>query len=511
MAITIANLLEMPHLRLHLHSGAGGLDREVSWTHTSDLPETWRWLAGGELLMTNGISFPADGAGQRDFIERLVDVGASGLAVGEQMYCPPLTDELAEASERLGFSVLTVDFPMPFVAISRAVAVANLLEESDRLIRTERIYHAMQRTLTSHLESSALSQALSPQLGCEIHVCHRGSAQPWYPQDPRLDPTLTDALRRSTSGSSDLRAGAFAVPLEDGREMRLVDIPTQSSAVLVLVSSGRNVLDAILMQHVVTVIALELSQSLVSIEQRRRLGAELLAQLMEGRLDERSGRRQLKALGLDVTKATLFAITSDAIAKLREFHIALWRNGIPHLVVHRSGVLYVLCIEDDIVPSLIRSNLGEEALLGISGPIRTVERVPEASREASWAARAAAAVTPHTARYGDATPLLGVSGIHDATALVTRVLGALIEYERVHKTKLLETLEAFLDNQRSWQKTADALHVHRQTVLYRIHKAEEITGHNVTDTRDIAELWLAFQARALLGPDDPGANSLAVT
>ncbi|MFE5158727.1 PucR family transcriptional regulator [Streptomyces sp. NPDC056697] len=500
MTITIADLLETPHLRLHLHSGTDGLDREVSWTHTSDLPEPWRWLAGGELLMTNGMSFPADGAGQRVLIERLADVGASGLAIGERMYSPPLTDELAEASERLGFSVLTVHFPMPFIAISRAVAVANLLEESDRLIRTERIYHAMQRTLTSHRESSALSRALSQQLGCEVHVCHRGSAQPWYPEDPRLDPTLTDALRRSTPDSSDLRAGAFAVPLEDGREMRLMDIPTQSSAILVLVSGGRNVLDAILMQHVVTVIALELSQSLISIEHRRRLGAELLAQLMEGRLDERSGRRQLKALGLNVSKATLFAITSDALAKLREFHIELWRNKVPHLVVHRSGVLHVFCVEDDTVHALIRSNLGGEALAGISGPIRTVERVPEASREASWAVRAAASVTSRSVRYGDATPLLGVTGTDDAAALVTRVLGALIEYERVHETELLRTLEAFLDNQRSWQKTADVLHVHRQTVLYRIRKVEAITGHNVTDTRDIAELWLAVQARALLGP-----------
>jgi hypothetical protein len=33
----------------------------VTWTHTSDLPAPWRWLTGGELLMTNGMSFPEDG------------------------------------------------------------------------------------------------------------------------------------------------------------------------------------------------------------------------------------------------------------------------------------------------------------------------------------------------------------------------------------------------------------------------------------------------------------------
>ncbi|MEV6233925.1 PucR family transcriptional regulator [Saccharopolyspora shandongensis] len=498
MGITVADLLELPHLRLHLHSGAGGLGREVTWTHTSDLPEPWQWLAGGELLMTNGMSFPADGVRQRALIERLVDAGASGLAIGERMYCPPLTDELAEESERLGFSVLTVDYPMPFVAISQAVAAANLLEQSDRLIRTERIYHAMKRMVTHRGESSVLSQDLSQQLDCEVRVCHRASAQPWYPQDPRLDPMVTEALRQTTSGASDLRAGAFAVPLRDGRELRLVDIPTQPTAVLTLVSTGRSVLDAILMQHAVTVLALELSQSLVNIEQNRRLGAELLAQLMEGQIDASSGHRQLQALGLDVSQATLVAITSGDIDELRGMHVALWRNGVRQLVVHRRGVLYVFCVDSDRVNSVIRANLGDEALVGISGPIVTVDRIPEAAREASWSAHAAAGVTPHTFRYGDATPLLGVAGIDDANALVLRVLGPLIDYERLHQSELLHTLEAFLDNQRSWRKTADALHVHRQTVLYRIRKVEEITGHNVNDTRDIAELWFALQARALL-------------
>lgn len=504
MAITVGGLLEMPRLRLSLHSGSGGLERDVLWTHTSDLPDPWHWLVGGELLLTNGMSFPAEGAEQRVLIERLVDAGASALAIGEKMYCPPLTDELAEASERLSFSVLTVEYPMPFVAISQTVAVANLLEQSDRLIRTEQIYRTVQRMVSADDDASVLSAALAQVLDCEVHVCHRASGRPWYPKDPRFDPMLTDALG-GEAGGADLRAGAFAVTLADGREIRLVDVPTQSSAVLVLVSRRRNLLDAILMQHAVTVIALELSQALVGIEHRRRLGAELLAQLMDARFDERSGRRQLRSAGVDVSRATLFAISSSVIEPLREVHVALWRDGIAHVVVYRSGVLYVLSADPDRVETVIRSDLGDDAIIGISAPVRGVDRIPEAVREATWAAHAAIGVGGRTFQYGDATPLLGVAGIDDSAAWVARVLGALLEHERVHKSGLLATLEAFLENRRSWQRTADALHVHRQTVLYRIRKVEEITKLDLDDTRDIAQVWLALQARALLSPDEPTA------
>ena len=142
--ITVGELLEMPHLRLSLHSGESGLDRTVSWTHTTDLPEPWRWVAGGELLMTNGMSMPRTASGQEELLRQLVEHGAAALAIGAEMYAPPLTKRLRSVSDELSFPVLWVAFPMPFVSISRTVAEATLLEQSQRLIRTERIYRALQ-------------------------------------------------------------------------------------------------------------------------------------------------------------------------------------------------------------------------------------------------------------------------------------------------------------------------------------------------------------------------------
>jgi purine catabolism regulator len=500
MAITVADLLEMQHLRLSLVSGEGGVQRSVSWTHVSDLPEPWRWLTGGDLLLTNGMSFPADGAEQQALIEKLDEAGASALAIGEKMYCPPLTEELLATSERLGLSVLSVEFPMPFVAISKAVAAANLLEQSDRLLRTEKIYRTVQRMVSTDDGASVLRVPLAQVLGCDVHVCDRVSSEPWYPGDPRFDPVLAAALREITRDRADLRAGALVIPLSDGRELRLVDIPTQQGALMVLASEGRNAVDAILMQHAVTVLALELSQSVVAIEQRRRLGAELLGQLLEGRIEGRVARRQLRNVGVDVARSHLYAVSGEEADRLRKVHMALWRHGIGHVVTYRSGVLYVLTSAASEVDEVLRADLGPHALVGVSAALRTAERGPEALREAGWAMRAADGTVDRTFHYGEATPLPGISGLDDADALVSRVLGPLLEYERVHDTPLLATLDTFLSCQRSWQKTADAMWVHRQTVLYRIRKVEEITGRSTSETADIAELWLALRAQALIAP-----------
>ncbi|MCU1653737.1 MAG: hypothetical protein JWQ60_4886, partial [Pseudonocardia sp.] len=63
---------------------------------------------------------------------------------------------------------------------------------------------------------------------------------------------------------------------------------------------------------------------------------------------------------------------------------------------------------------------------------------------------------------------------------------------------LVGSLATFLSCQRSWQRTGRALGVHKQTVLYRMRRVEQLTGRVLAETADLAELWVALQARSLL-------------
>src|SRR6185436_16290702 len=81
----------------------------------------WRWVAGGEFLMTNGMSMPRTASGQEELVRQLVEHGAAALAIGAEMYSPPLTRRLARVSEEMSFPVLWVSYPLPFISISRTV------------------------------------------------------------------------------------------------------------------------------------------------------------------------------------------------------------------------------------------------------------------------------------------------------------------------------------------------------------------------------------------------------
>src|SRR2546421_659644 len=135
MAITVRELLLLPHLQATLIAGAVGLDREISWVHTSDLPNPWEWHGTGELLMTNGTGMAAEEPVQISFVEHLAEAEASGLALGLGMSGPPLTDGASRRADELGLPLLAVPFSVPFTAVVRAVADANDREESRQLGR----------------------------------------------------------------------------------------------------------------------------------------------------------------------------------------------------------------------------------------------------------------------------------------------------------------------------------------------------------------------------------------
>ncbi|GAA4400571.1 PucR family transcriptional regulator [Tsukamurella soli] len=497
MGITVRELLDMPHLQLRAHSGTEGLDRQVSWTHTSDLPDPWQWVSSGELLMTNGMSFPKSADDQQHLLEELDRVGVSALAIGEEMYCPKLTQRFRATSERLALPVLWIRYPMPFVAISRAVAEATQLEQSQRLMRTERIYDTLRHTAGSELSRSYIAEALTKQLRCPIYVCDRATGEAYHPDGPHPGDDVPEAVRAASAGA--LTAGARSVRTGAGRELLVGEVPTHDDAVLAAIPGASTGLDGVLLQHAATVIALELSQTHLALAHARRAGAELTSQLIDGRLEQRAARRQLVTMGLEPTRVVFVSATCGEPNRLRELHISLWRRRIPHITTVRSDVAHAVVPESDDAIEALLAVLGDTARVGRSRVLQTVRRSVEAAKEAAWALGTAQRTGDPVVRYGDAVAWSGVGSIGDAEAMVERWVGPLVDHDAENRTELVATLEAFLAHQRSWQRTADAMNLHRQTVLYRVRKIEELTGAQLSETGDIAQLWFALRARDLLG------------
>ena len=169
--------------------------------------------------------------------------------------------------------------------------------------------------------------------------------------------------------------------------------------------------------------------------------------------------------------------------------------------MHRNHTTYVLLPEQAVETALtmgIWPRPGTTAGVGISDTVKAPGRVPDAAQEARWAQAVATAGGHQSVHYGDESMTLPSRTPAEARVLVSRILAPLLRYDTLHGTDYVNTLRVFLRADRSWHQAADELHVHRQTLGYRLRKIEQLTGRGATQTDHIAQWWLALRAQDLL-------------
>lgn len=83
----------------------------------------------------------------------------------------------------------------------------------------------------------------------------------------------------------------------------------------------------------------------------------------------------------------------------------------------------------------------------------------------------------------------------DSQLFIQQKLSPLEQYDREHDTQLLETLEVLIQNKNSRKTAAEVLFLHRNTMLHRIHKIEEILNISLDDGEEMKQLEFAINLK----------------
>lgn len=491
MPLTVRELVSIPDLRTWVHAGASGLEREISWAHVCELADPTQWLGAGELVLTTGLGIPAEAAEQRAYVERLADAGLSGVALGDRMYAPPLTAEMLRAADDRSLPLLLTSYEVPFTALVRAAAEANRSEEHARVLETLRLYELVRDAAVTSSGDEFLRR-LGRIAGCELHLVDHRRGAPLVRGAPALDADIAAELRTASAARSEPMPAVLRLGAGPHGCLALAVPTTARAATLVALPRPGTQPDFTLLRHVAGVAAQEVDREAAEGERRRRLGGELLAGLIDGRLTEEAAGPALAERGLASEPRRLAACLAGADER-PDLHLRLEDRGVAHLLLNRSPLLFAL-ISDRHVDAF-RAELPERAAIGLSDPLGRLARIADAHREARWAADAARAASKPLARYGEdaPSPFLPRS-LSEAEQAVRRVLGRLLDYDATHDADLVHSLQVFLASNRSWKGAAAELHIHKQTLVYRMRRVEELTGRALDRTGDVAELWLALQA-----------------
>jgi purine catabolism regulator len=489
--VTVEDLVGSPAMQLRVLAGASGLARSVSWAHVSELADPTPWLLGAEVIMTVGYAIPRGAAEQRAYLQRLDDAGVSALALSAQLHVPPLHRAFLTAADERAFPVLEVPLAVPFIAVVQEVAAAVQQDAGQRLGAQLQVFGALRWLAAEELETAELFRRLERLSGYAIFAC-----------TPQGRPLLAGVPVPGPEHRTLLPAAPEAPPTVPGGYVLPIPAPGGPAGHLLALerSGSRAPAGLAVVQHIAMVAALQVAMVRHERETLRREGAETLAELLQNVVDPAAAARRLSRWGLAPGSLVTLMIVRGTEGPLDEPLVvrALEACAAPHLLLRRENDLYVLTADTAEMRTALLDTPG--VTCGISRPFAPGAALTVPHREARWAVAHAADSGQPLVSYGEDT-----SGrwLPDDTAaldgLVRHVLGPALDYDAAHGSPLVVTVQTWMERDRKTDDAARALHVHPNTLAYRLRRFGALTGRDLTASADFAEVWLALRAARRLG------------
>ncbi|CAM5473991.1 hypothetical protein SAVIM338S_03170 [Streptomyces avidinii] len=141
---------------------------------------------------------------------------------------------------------------------------------------------------------------------------------------------------------------------------------------------------------------------------------------------------------------------------------------------------------------------GERLVFGVSAPVGEAADLHHALAEARNARGTAAGSQPVAARGPEdlaahVLSLLPLLPPEVRRAFSRKLLSPLHDYDRRYRSDLVPTLRSFLEHDGSWARCGEALHLHVNSLRYRISRIEALTGRNLSRLEDKMDFAAALR------------------
>ncbi len=526
----ISELLASPHLHLRFLSGAGHAHRSVRWAHTTDLLEPRRYLRGGELVLT-GMLWRSCAEDSVRFVRSLDDAGVACLAAASAPGGVPV--DLIDACER---------HDLPLIEIPSGISFGVVTEEVVRLL-THRRLSSVAETGDRHRRLMADVAAGTDFTEVFAGAAEEAGIRGWVISSTGRQVATTGAdlrpVERERLASRALGWSSFPSATDlpgpggvDGPTVTVLPVHTRQSHLLatwLVVCAGDHATwsedthEAV--AELVSIVTLARSRVEEQWLSDARHTQELTQLLAARRFDEVTAllRTASGSAAHDHLPCSHVAVSvalvpqpqlPDLARRIVSELLAAWPGSVvtgendalavvPLPGTAREGNHAAQQLRDEIARCArgLETGLhGYTIAVGISTRADDVVDLRGSAVEARNARLVAEARGGPTRVVGgfetDSHELLLASVPEEVrSSYRERLLGPLVEYDRDHRSDLVCTLERFLAHSGSWQRCAAEMHVHVNTLRYRIGRVEELTGRDLSSLEHRVDLLLALRLR----------------
>jgi len=525
-------------LSAHVLSGEGLLDRSITWTtviHPEDDIDS-KSVQRRELILIASLTNPPKAHSDTELIHWAKKVDASAV-----LFCGLVsTSALAEAKS-CNLPVLSLPEETRIRDVEKTIVGLLVNRKGNIERRGTQIYRQLTQISSRNEGMDALISAMA-----------RLTKKTVILQDKRLRP-ISHKLQPSIIGVWDdvefflKKQDNLPVELHDRHRVIEVDPPVLMQALpvsgvarlvapVITKNIGRGCLsiigqesdldevDQLVCEHGAAACALEMAKQKAVNETEKRLRGTFLDRLLLGDVSLQEAVRQGERFNHDMARTHVAFVLSwrggskpslrrlettvNAIISAQAAAALVWTREKEGEVV----VFHATDFDDPIDHSLALSNAFSDEIcqqhpqhrvaIGLGQVARDVNAWRASYRDAVQAKELAERLQTDIPLFigdlGVYQLILSLSDRNRLSEFCEQTLGTLTEYDMRQKADLIKTLEAYFNCHGNLSQTAESLIVHRNTLLYRMNRINEIAGIDLSRPETRLALHLALTIRRLL-------------
>lgn len=540
MAITVGEALKIGGLRRgRLVAGARNSGNIIQHIDMMEVPDIKPWLRKNELLVTTAYAIRDDLSALTRLIEALAEVKAAGLVIKPGRFIGELPQSVLELADELGVPLIEIPADIPFIEITHPLMKAILGRQARYLEYSETVHKALLRVELEGPGYGAIAETLYSLLDAGILIydvdfkvlAACGATEDIPSSEQRCFLSKLSGCGRTRIGDSSREYCCRAIRVKH-KVLGYVAVSERHKRL--------NDMELIALEHACTTVALEMAKQQAILEAGKRLEMDFFDELLDGSAHVKEvADSRARALGWPVgcpfyvmvadidnfeqqvvraggeslaqtVKEQMVRAAEQAIAS----QLGTCRKRGSGVFVRSDSLVCLIPVTGDesrdglptakAVQQVVTRKMGGLTLsIGVSDVYNEILEVPSAYREAR-----SAADTSRVLHGGNAITHIGDVALY--TLLLEnverpllqrfshRILGPLLDYQEKTAVPLIETLETLISCNASREETARKLFIHRNTLAYRLRKAEELLGRSLSDSEYLFNLAVALKLRRFL-------------
>lgn len=555
MYLTVRQIMDIgPLQRSRIISGMGGLDNIVKTVTVMDVPNIENWLKGNEFVLTNVFAIKDDIVAQKQLIKVLKLKNVAALGIKLKSYIETVPNEMIQLSNELNIPIIELPADCSWRDIIDPVLHRIVNENYKVLEKSLAVHNRLMKILLQEGGLEVLCNSIKELITAPVAIVDslfkpmaksRDDEWEFVFKELLNNGNIINHLKKKQDVKSNFVFYSFASNKLNklGIKVCLVRIEHDNFLLGYLAVLLKIDVESLKEDDIVTLERACIMAALEIIKQRniqkvsRKFFNEFLGELLEGKLTSLEeihqrahflGVRMYDRYAVILVNTSIYKNYYKQIGRLKknEFTLDSLKDSVIKEITNRINILKDALIYDrgDYIAILlpqteaITSRLSgiitelknilvfylKNVKIGI-GEWKDLLRINESYIDAYYALKVALNDPDNDIVYFNDLGILkffiknsGDLDTRHIREIYDRTLKPLADYDTKNKSDLITTLDTYFKSNFCFNKTAQKLFVHINTLRYRLEKIELLTGLSLKKSEDLFNLYLGLKIHFLL-------------